>query len=816
MGESVSRDKQENSKMKFTLSWLKEHLETTATTQEIVEKLTMIGLEVEEVTDTGAALRSFVTAHVVSAEQHPNADKLRVCKVDAGTGELIDVVCGAPNARTGLKSVFAFAGTYIPGKDITIGKGNIRGQVSNGMLCSAAELEISEDHDGIIELPEDAPIGVPYPDYAGIDEVVIDIGLTPNRGDCAGVRGIARDLAAAGLGTLKPETIEPIAATAGASPLGVHVDGAVCKMFAGRLIKNVKNGPSPQWMQDRLRAVGLRPINALVDITNFVSLDRARPLHVFDADKLAGNVGARMGRASESLVALDGKTYEVDETMCVIADDEKVLGLGGIMGGEETGSTDETTNVFIECAWFEPGAIAATGRKTGINSDARYRFERTVDPESVLPGIELATKLVMELCGGEPAEVVVAGHVEGPNTEIDFPLSEIARLTGLSVEPQEVADILGRLGFGVSGAGEVLKVTVPSWRPDVTMKADLVEEVMRIVGVDNVPVEPLERLSGVAGKILTPIQNRRRIARRALAARGMDEAVTWSFISAPLAEAFGGGSPALKLANAIASDMTDMRPSLLPGLLSGAARNANRGLSDVALFEVGQVFLSDAPEGQHTYATGIRTGTAGITGSGRHWQGKAEKVSVYDAKADLAAALDALGVDIDKVQVVAEPAAWSHPGRGGRVQLGPKVILGWFGELHPSTAELFDLDGPVAAFEIDLDALPEPRQKATKAKPALELSPYQPVKRDFAFVLDNAVEAASLLRAAKGADKALIADVSIFDVFAGAHVREGKKSVAIEVTLQPKDRTLTDEEIEAVSGKIVAAVQKATGGSLRG
>lgn len=802
--------------MKFTISWLKDHLETTASNDKIIETLTMVGLEVEEVTDTGAALKNFVTAHVVSAEQHPNADKLRVCKVDAGTGELIDVVCGAPNARTGLKSVFAFAGTYIPGKDITIGKGNIRGQVSNGMLCSNAELELSDDHDGIIELPEDAPIGVPYPDYAGLDEVVIDVGLTPNRGDCAGVRGIARDLAAAGLGTLKDDSIVPVPAVAGPSPISVFVDGEICKMFAGRLVKNVKNGPSPQWLQDRLRAVGLRPINALVDITNFVSLDRARPLHVFDADKLEGNVGARLGRAGESFLALDGKTYQVDETMCVIADDAKVLGLAGVMGGEDTGSTETTTNVFIECAWFEPTAIAAAGRKTGINSDARYRFERTVDPESVMPGIELATRLVIELCGGEPAEVTVAGKVEAAGTVVDFPLSEIERLTGLKVEASEVEAILGRLGFRVSGSGETRQVVVPSWRPDVTMKADLVEEVMRIIGVDNVPVTPLPRLSGVAPKMLTTIQNRRRITRRALAARGMDEAVTWSFISTELAEIFGGGRPELRLANAIASDMTDMRPSLLPGLLAGAARNANRGLNDVALFEVGQVFFSDAPEGQRTHATGIRTGTAGLAGAGRHWQGKAEKVGVYDAKADLAAALDALGVDIDKVQVVSEPADWSHPGRGGRVQLGPKVILGWFGELHPALVDKFDLDGRVAAFEIDLDALPEPRKKATRAKPAIGLSPFQPVKRDFAFVLDADVEAAGLLRAAKGADKALVTDVSIFDVFAGAHVGEGKKSVAIEVTLQPKDKTLTDEEIEAVSGKIVAAVEKATGGTLRG
>ena len=523
-----------------------------------------------------------------------------------------------------------------------------------------------------------------------------------------------------------------------------------------------------------------------------------------------------MGRTGESFEALDGKTYAVDETMCVIADDQKVLGLGGIIGGEESGSSEQTTNVFIECAWFEPTAIAATGRKTGINSDARYRFERTVDPESVMPGIELATRLVMELCGGEPAETVIGGHVGSPETVIDFPLSEIERLTGLKVPFGEVKAILTRLGFWVSGSGDIVKVAVPSWRPDVTMKADLVEEVMRIVGVDRVPVEPLPRLSGVAPKMLTPIQNRRRIVRRALAARGMDEAMTWSFISTDLAEAFGGGTPQLRLANAIASDMTDMRPSLLPGLLSGAARNGNRGFDDVALYEVGQVFFSDSPEGQRTHATGIRTGTSRFTGAGRHWQGRAEKVGVYDAKADIGAALDALGVDIDKVQVVAEPASWSHPGRGGRIQLGPKVILGWFGELHPSMAEKFDLDGPVAAFEIDLDALPEPRKKATRAKPALALSTLQPVRRDFAFVVETDVEAANILRAAKGADKTLVTEVTIFDVFSGAHVGEGNKSVAIEVTLQPKDKTLTDEEIEAVSGKIVAAVEKATGGVLRG
>lgn len=808
--------------MKFTIEWLKEHLETTASVDEIVETLTMIGLEVEEVTDTAARLKSFVVAHVVSAEQHPNADKLRVCKVDAGTGELIDVVCGAPNARTGLKSVFAFPGTYIPGKDITIGKGNIRGQVSNGMLCSAAELEISDDHQGIIELPEDAPIGVSYPDYAGMDEVVIDVAITPNRGDCAGVRGIARDLAAAGLGTFKDTAIPPVPSKAGPSPIPPlpHKFAAdepkAIRKFAGRLIKGVKNGPSPDWLQQRLRAVGLRPINALADITNLISLGWGRPLHAYDADAFKGEVHLRNARSGERLEGLDDKIHTLDETMCVIADDSGPLCLGGILGGEPSSCTEKTVNVFMECASWDPQLIAQTGRKTGIISDARYRLERGVDPMLTEPGLELATQWVIELCGGEACEPVISGEDVIPDTVIDFPVSEVTRLTGLKPDFPQIQSVLTGLGFSVEGKGETVKVTVPSWRPDVTMKADLVEEVMRILGVDRVPVEPLPRLSGVAPRMLTPIQNRRRIARRALAARGLGEAVTWSFISSELAEKFGGGQPELKLANAIASDMTDMRPSLLPGLLSGAVKNQNRGLADVGLFEVGQVFLSDAPEGQRTYATAIRTATARADGAGRHWQGKAEKASVYDAKADLAALLDALGSDIEKLQIVAEPAPWSHPGRGGRVQLGPKVILGWFGELHPALVAELDLTGPVAAFELDLDALPEPKKKATRAKPALALSAFQPVSRDFAFVVDETVEAAAILRAARGADKALIADVTVFDVFTGTHVGAGRKSVAIEVTLQPREKTLTDEEIEAVGGKIVAAVEKATGGTLRG
>ncbi|NMA97185.1 MAG: phenylalanine--tRNA ligase subunit beta, partial [Phyllobacteriaceae bacterium] len=537
-------------------------------------------------------------------------------------------------------------------------------------------------------------------------------------------------------------------------------------------------------------------------------------LHAYDADKVEGTMVLRNARGEE-FDALDNKIYTLDETMTVIADDKGPLCLGGIMGGIRSGVTDETTNVIMESASWDPDLIAQSGRKTGIVSDARYRLERNVDPALTEPGMELATRLVLELCGGEPMEPAISGEDVFPNTVVEFPLSEVKRLTGITATPEEVEAILTRLGFVVEGSGDTRSVKVPSWRPDVTQKADLVEEVMRMVGVDNVPVEPLPRLNHVAPRILTTIQNRRRIARRALAARGLDEVVTWSFISHSSAVHFGGGSEACALANPIAPDMTDMRPSLLPGLIAGARRNANRGFDDVALFEVGQIFLSHQPDGQHTYASGLRTGTAGQNGAGRHWTGKAQPVSVWDAKADLSAVLDSLGIDIAKVQVLPEAASWSHPGRGGRIALGPKVTLGWFGELHPALAAELDIEGPTAAFEIDLDALPEARRKATKTKPALDLSQLQPVSRDFAFVMDKAVTAATVLKAARGADKALIKDVSIFDVFEGAHVGEGKKSVAIEVNLQPRDKTLTDEDIEKVSAAVVAAVTKASGGELR-
>ena len=805
--------------MKFTLSWLKDHLDTTASVDAIVETLTRIGLEVEGVEDKAKTLKPFVVAHVVSAVQHPNADRLRVCMVDTGSGQPIQVVCGAPNARAGMKTVFAAAGTWIPGKDMTLGVGQIRGVESHGMMCSAAELELSEDHTGIIDLPADAPTGALFVDYADLDDPVIDVSLTPNRADCTGVRGIARDLAAAGIGTLKPDTTRKIAGTY-ASPVAVDLrfgDGELvaCPAFHGRYVRGVKNGPSPEWMQRRLKAIGLRPISALVDMTNYVSIDRGRPLHVFDAAKLTGGIHARYGRDGESFLALDGKSYTVDGRMCVIADDAGVLGLGGIMGGEASGCTEETTDVFIECAWFDPTRTAETGRRTGIVSDARYRFERGVDPAYLEGGLDIATQMVVDLCGGEASQPVVAGKAPEMDRIIDFPLSEVKRLTGLSLHRAEIREILEKLGFFVIAKDDVFRVAVPSWRADVEAKADLVEEVMRIHGLENVVSTPLESHGTVGAKVLTVPQIRRSKARRVLATRSMLEAVTWSFVSKRQAELFGGGGADLALANPIASDLSDMRPCLLPGLIRAAQRNLERGVADVALFEVGQVFANDTPEGQKLTASGVRRGTAGSTGSGRHWLGDAGPVGWTVAKADAIAVLEALGVVLDRVQIVRGAPGWYHPGRSGVIQQGPQNVLAHFGELHPSALEALDAAGPMVAFEVFLDAIPEPKAKPTKSKGALAASELMPLSRDFAFVVDEKVDAEKILKAVKGADRQLITDVNVFDVFRGASIGEGKKSVAVEVFLQPTKATLTDKDLEALAQKIVGAVAKATGATLR-
>ncbi len=808
--------------MKFTLSWLKEHLDTDAALPAIVDKLTMIGLEVEKVEDKAKELAPFVIASVISAEKHPNADRLRVCMVDIGQvarGEKpIQVVCGAPNARAGMKSVFSAPGTFIPGKGITLSVGKIRDVESRGMLCSPAELQVSDDHDGIFDLPADAPVGESYAQWAKLGEPVIEINLTPNRADCTAVSGIARDLSAADIGKLKtasPKAIE------GTFPCPVQVkldfpDGqSLCPAFALRLVKGVKNGPSPQWLQDRLKAIGLRPINALVDITNFITFDRGRPLHVFDAKKVHGNLVVRRARKSESLLALDGKTYPLDETMCVIADDKAVESLAGIMGGEASGCDENTTDVLIESALWVPHNIAQTGRKLGINSDARYRFERGVDPAFTRPGLDLATQMVLDLCGGTASQVVLAGSTETNEKPIDFPLDEIKRLTGLDVTLAETKRILGALGFHMAGNAPKVKVAVPSWRPDVEGKADLVEEVVRIAGVDRVPSTPFDRGAAPRKPVLTPAQVRVRKARRSLATRGMVEAVTWSFIAKPQAELFGGGKPELALANPIAADLSDMRPSLIPGLVAAAQRNADRGFPDTALFEVGQIFAGAEPDQQFTAATGVRRGRAKASGSGRHWMNGGE-ADVFDAKGDALAVLAAAGAPVQALQIVPGGPAWFHPGRSGTIQIGPQNILGTFGELHPRALEALDAQGPLTAFEVILERIPEPKVKATRVKPALDLSPFQPVERDFAFIVERKVKAADVIRAAQNADKKLVTNVSIFDLYEGKGIELGKKSIAIAVTIQPRDKTMTDEEIDAVGQKIVAEVAKRTGGVLRG
>jgi phenylalanyl-tRNA synthetase beta chain len=802
--------------MKFTLSWLKDHLDTSASLDDIVETLTRIGLEVEEVEDKAKTLAPYKVAFVISAEQHPNADRLRVCMVDTGEGAPVQVVCGAPNARTGMKSVFAPPGTYIPGKNITLGIGTIRGVESAGMLCSAAELEISDDHDGIIDLPENAPVGVPYAAYAGLDDPVIEINLTPNRPDCTSIHGIARDLAAAGLGTLKGEGVPAVAAK-GACPVTVTIeDEKLCPAFALRLVRGVKNGPSPEWMQRRLLSIGLRPINALVDITNYMTFDRGRPLHVFDARKVQGNLTVRRAKEGEEVLALDTRTYRLDPSIVVIADDNGVESIGGIMGGEHSGCDENTTDVLIESALWDPLNIAQTGRKLGIITDARYRFERGVDPAFTVPGLDLATTLVIDLCGGEASEAVVTGKVPEDKLVIEFPWSEVPRLSGLDVQPSESEQILKKLGFGLQGSGERVSVTAPSWRPDIEGKADLVEEVIRIAGVDRIKPKPLPRLEDTVAKpILTLIQKRTRLARRALAVRGLVEAVTWSFIARSEAELFGGGDGRLALANPIAAELSDMRPSLLPGLMKAAQRNADRGLSDVALFEVGQTFASDEPEGQSIKAAAVRRGTARAEGIGRHWDGGAQSVDAFDAKADVLALLAALGIPSGGLQIVAGGPAWFHPGRSGTLQFGPKNVVGAFGEVHPKVLKALDLKGPLVAFELNLDALVPPKAKPTKMKPKLNLPDFQPLTRDFAFVVGRDVAAGDIVKAAQGAERQLIVGVDVFDIYEGTGIDPDKKSVAIAVILQPTEKTLTDVEIEAVSAKIVGEVSKKTGAVLR-
>ena len=794
--------------MKFTLSWLKDHLDTDAGVAQVEDAMTMAGLEVEHVEDPGAKLAAFTVAKIIEAVQHPNADRLRVCQVDTRDGRK-EIVCGAPNARAGLTTIYAAIGAYIPGTGITLEPRPVRGVVSNGMLCSAAELETAEESDGILELDDALPVGAPAAAALGL-EAVIDFEVTPNRPDWLGVAGIARDLAAADVGTFKDNWPEPVPGKF-KCPIEIRLDGSdACPAFAGRFIRGVKNGPSPAWLQARLKAIGLRPISALVDVTNLLSYDRARPLHVYDANLITGGfLEARLGRQGEKVLALDGQTYDVTEEMCVIGDGSGAIGLGGVMGGETTGCSYETTDVFIESAWFDPIRTAQTGRATGITSDAQYRFARGVDPGFMVPGLELATKLILEFCGGEPSEILVAGEAPAPVAPVSFDPQYVERLSGLSIGADKSLEILTRLGFEISGSGAALSVQPPTWRRDVDGKADLVEEVARIAGYGALPATPLPEVPRAVGGILSVRQARARAGRRALASQGYSEAVTWSFTARPIAALFGGGQDTLVLANPIAAELDCMRPSILPTLIEAAGRNAKRGFADVALFEIGPVFAGDQPRDQRTAITGILA-----PHPARRWDGVTGD-DLFDLKGDLLALLEDIGAPTLQV-AQGSASSWWHPGRSARLQLGPRAIIAEFGEIHPGVLKAMDVDGPVLGFEIWLEAIPEPKRRAIKTRPALSLSPLMPLTRDFAFVVAQDKAAADLVRAIQGADKALIAQARVFDVYTGAGVPEGSKSLAVEVSIQPIDHTLTEAEIDALSARIIAAAEKAVGARLRG
>ena len=797
--------------MKFTLSWLKDHLETEADLDTITATLTRIGLEVEEVIDPAAKLADFTVAHVVSAEPHPDADKLKVCMVETGR-ETVQVICGAPNARAGMMGVFAPPGAYVPGIDLTLKKAKIRGVESCGMLCSEREMQISDEHEGIIELPGDAPVGASFAAIAGLDDPVIDIAITPNRPDALGVAGIARDLAAAGLGRAISPDPKPLTNASGESPIAVEIaDMDACPMFAGQLVRGVKNGPSPDWLQRRLRAIGLRPISALVDMTNYLTHDRGRPLHVYDASKISGAVRVRLAEAGERVAALDGKTYDCRGGECLIADDAGPLGFGGVIGGIESGSTEATVDVLIEAALFDPIRTAQTGRDHGIDSDARYRFERGVDPDFTLPGLDLATRMVLELAGGQPAGRVVAGGPTAAPAPVSFDPDRIRSLGGIDLPGTEARAILARLGFGWSPQdGGRISVSVPSWRPDIDGPADLVEEVLRIHGYDAVPSVALPRLYDVARPTLTLRQRRARRVRRRLASEGLSEAVTYSFMDDALARQFGAVE-SLALENPISSELDMMRPSILPNLAQAAGGSRARGQADVALFEVGPVYLGDAPDDQLLVAATLRLGRTGP----RHWRDGGGEVDVFDAKRDALAALEAAGAPVDKLQVADEAPAWFHPGRSGVLRLGPKTVLAVFGELHPRVLEALDVDGPVAASEAFLDAVPKSKRKGTQARAAFGTVNLPAVDRDFAFVVDESVPADSLIRAVQSVDRQRVVAVRIFDIYAGKGMEPGVKSVALSVRLQPLKTTFTDAEIDAIAKRIVAAVKTATGGRLR-
>ncbi len=822
--------------MKFTLSWLKTHLETDADLATIERTLSRIGLEVESIEDRGAALAPFTIAHVVEAVQHPNADRLRACKVDPGDGNLVSVVCGAPNARTGMKAVFAPPGAFVPGTGITLKVGEIRGVASAGMLVSLRELGLGEDHDGIIDLPADAPLGVNYAKWAGLDDPVIEIAVTPNRGDALSVRGIARDLAGAGLGTLKPLPVHDIKPAFPSSIVWKVEDSAACPYVIGRTVRGVKNTPSPRWLQERLLAIGLRPINALVDITNFFTHDLGRPSHVFDVNKVQGDALTMRAGDGAAFAALNGKSYAPGAEDLVIADAQGADSIAGVVGGERTSSDESTTEVFIEIALFDPVRVATTGRRYGIHTDARARFERGIDVAMMAPGLDAITAMIIDLCGGEASEVVSAGTPPDVTRDAALRFERIRTLGGAEIAADDAVAILNRLGFTTKGRTvDAVVVAVPSWRNDIAApialdlaptlpadratqaragcaaveaECDLLEEVLRIYGLDRIEPVSLPATGAVPPATLTPRQTRTALARRVMAARGFAECVTFSFTEKSRAALFGATPDGLTLANPIAADLDQLRPTPLATLAQAASRNAARGYAHVALAEVGPAWSDASASGQVVAAAGIRTGV-----TPRSWIAPARGVDAMDVKADVWAVLAALGVPMEALIVTADAPGFYHPGRSGCVRQGPKTVLATFGELHPRVLEALDLPTPAAAFEVYLDAVADPKRKK---KAAPDLPAFQPLRRDFAFVVERDITAEAILRAARGAERSLIAGVSLFDVYEGEKIDAGKKSVAIEVTLQPRERTLTDPEIEAVCAKVIAAVAKSTGATLRG
>ncbi|MFP4097408.1 MAG: phenylalanine--tRNA ligase subunit beta [Alphaproteobacteria bacterium] len=801
--------------MKFTINWLKKHLDTNASDEEICDCLTNIGLELEEFEDKSQIYAPFKVAYVEKAEKHPDADKLKVCSVRTEDG-VLQVVCGAPNARAGMKGVFASSGAYIPGLELTLKKTKIRGVESNGMLVSEREMCLSDEHQGIIEVDESYDIGMPMAEIFGLDEKIIEIGLTPNRADCAGVRGIARDLAAAGLGTLKPPEDAQVEGRF-PCPIDVQIEDEGCNMFCGRVVKNIKNGPSPLWLQNMLKNVSLRPISALVDITNLMTVEYGRPLHVFDADKVKGNLVLRTTTGDESFDALNDKNYDVMAGAIGIYDESGFVSLAGIVGGVSTACEDDTVNVFIEAAHFDPMRIARTGRDMGISSDARYRFERGVDPEFTRTGLEIATRLVLEICGteqSEVSEVIQAGGVPAWKRVIDFDPAYTKKLCGIDVPADDQVSILERLGFDVERIStDHLKVSPPSWRGDVEGKADLTEEISRIYGLDKIEPVSVRPDSAVTRSAETLNLSRARMARTAMTANGFSECVTWSFMNRDLARIFGSNdNPALTLCNPINSELDQMRPSILPNLIEAAQRNADRGYADVALCEVGPVFRSAKVNGQDYMAAGVRAGHK----TPRHWADdvKERVVDAYDAKADVLNVLEACGAPASNARISNDAPGYYHPGRSGVMRLG-KTVIAQFGELHPAVLDEMGLKTPAAGFEVFLENIPQPRKKGT-AKPLLQLSAFQPLTRDFAFVVKDDVSAEDLVRAAKSGDKTLISDASVFDIYTSKNIEEGHKSVALSVRIEPKDATLSDEQLDALMNNVIDAVVNQCGGVLRG